>query len=68
MNKKDFLKKTRDVLRANYDTYAKAAHDIGISSTHLSNVLGGKVSVPQALLNYMGYKEIETHNYIKEEK
>jgi len=68
MTKKEFLKKTRDTLRVRFDTYAKAAEKIGISPTHLSNVLGDKVSVPQALLNYMGYKEIESHNYIKEDK
>ena len=68
MTKQDFLKKTRDILRVRFTTYAMAATAIGISSTHLSNVLSGKVGVPQALLNYMGYKEVEAHNYIKEEK
>lgn len=68
MTKQDFLKKTRDTLRARFTTYAIAAAAIGISSTHLSNVLSGKVGVPQALLNYMGYKCIESHNFVKEDK
>ena len=67
MTKNEFLKKSRETLRGRFTTYAVAAAAIGVSTTHLSNALAGKVTVPPALLKYMGYKCIKTHDFIKVE-